>query len=184
MVRNLVEFNYNYTVGNLQNTTKVFMTSIISYTGQIHRTQNNVVEMPAFIQPGQKPIKCWAEGGLVHSIDPNQPNKKPSYSQPIDALNRAAYLCKVVLRNMRNTSELEYNVTRAAVADFFNNFNAKVVQVALEQDARYGGFIEKTNAEYRRNRAIALNEAKIEAAKQAEKAKKSKIFVSPKALNS
>jgi hypothetical protein len=155
------------------------MGSIISYSGQKHHTVNNVVEMPAFLRSDQKPLKWWAEGGLIYCINPNKPDKKPSYSQPVDALRRVAAGVKVFLADLHNKPG-DYAINKAILANFFNDFKSKVFDVALEQDAQGGGLIERTAKEY----AVAKKEMEIERQRELARAadKKTKIFLSPKVL--
>ena len=153
------------------------MNSIISYSGQRNRSQVNVVEQPPFIKPGQKPLKWWAERGLIYCINPNKPDQLPSYSQPLDALQRVAEGIKTYMRDIQQ-NPTDYVITQAAMAAFFNDFKTKVFDVALEQDANNGNFIVKTRQDYERNKKEQIRQAQIEAAKFADK--KTKIFVSPK----
>ena len=151
---------------------------IISYSGQRHRTQNNVVEQPAFLRSDQKPLKWWAQGGLVYCIDPNQPNDKPKWSQPLDALRRVAAGIKIFLKDITESPK-DYVVTRAVLADFFNNFKSKVYDIAVLQDEQGGNFITRTKQEYEIAKQEMIKEERIEAAKRADK--KSLIFITPKA---
>jgi hypothetical protein len=153
---------------------------ILSYSGQGHRTQSNIVEQPAFIKQGQKPLKWWAERGLIYCIDPNKPDQKPSYSQPLDALRRVATGIKIFIKDIDQNPQ-DYLVSRAVLANFFNDFKTKVFDVALEQDAKNGNFIERTRDEYEKSKVEAAKAAQIEAAKFADK--KTKIFVSPKSVS-
>ena len=155
------------------------MPSIISYAGQTRRSQNNIVEQPPFLRSDQKPLKWWAEGGLVYCIDPNRPDKKPTYSQPEDALARVAQGIKIYIKDIRQNPK-DYVVTQAILANFFNDFKTKVFDVALEQDAQSGGLIEEMGKEYKRNKEIAAKEAQEEAARAHEK--RTKIFLSPKSV--
>jgi hypothetical protein len=156
------------------------MAQILSYAGQTHRTQNNVVEQPAFLRSDQKPLKWWAHGGLVYCINPNKPDTKPSYMQPLDALKRVAALIKIFIADLRKTPG-DYAVTEAILANFFCEFKLKVYDVACEQDAQAGGMIEKTNIAFAEAKKEMQKEQAIEAAKYADK--KTKIFVSPKSVN-
>ena len=153
--------------------------TILSYSGQKNRTQANVVEQPAFLKSGLKPLKWWAEGGLIYCIDPNQPDKKPTFSQPLDALKRVAMGIKIFIADIDEKPQ-DYVVTRAVLANFFNDFKSKVFDVALEQDAQGGGFIEKTAKEFAAAKREINRQKAIEAEKYADK--KTKIFVTPKAL--
>ena len=156
------------------------MPSIISYSGQVNRTQNNVVEQPAFLRSDQKPLKWWAQDGLIYCINPNLPNKKPTYSQPLDALRRVAKGIKIFLKDITEKPQ-DYVVTRAVLATFFNDFKTKVFDEALRQDERNGNVIERTREEYERAKRKAAKEAKMEAERY--ESKKTKIFVSPKVMN-
>jgi len=155
--------------------------TILSYPGQTHRTQLNVVEQPAFLRSDQKPLRWWAQGGLIYCIDPNQPNKKPTYSQPLDALRRVAYGIKIFMSDLRQNPQ-DYVITQQALANFFSDFKQKVFDVALEQDAQNGSFIERSRIEYTRSKEEAEKQARIEEA--AAKDKKPKIFLAPKASRS
>jgi hypothetical protein len=155
------------------------MGTIISYSGQKHKTQNLVVELPAFLRSDQKPLKWWAEGGLVYCINPNKPDKKPTFSQPVDALRRVAAGVKVFLADLHNKPG-DYAINHAVLASFFNDFKSKVFDVALEQDAQGGGLIERTAKEFAVAKKEMERERQIERAKMADK--KSKIFLSPKVL--
>jgi hypothetical protein len=154
------------------------MPPIISYAGQTNRTQVNVVEQPPFLRSDQKPLKWWAEGGLVYCIDPNRPDKKPTYLQPVEALQRVATGIKIYVKDVKQNPK-DYVVTQAMLATFFNDFKIKVFDVALEQDAAGGDLISKMSEEYHRNKKIAMREAQAEAVKAHEK--RTKIFISPKA---
>jgi len=155
------------------------MSKIISYGGQKHHTQNNVVEQPAFLNSDQKPLKWWADGGLVYCINPNQPDRKPTYLQPLSALRRVAMGIKIFMADMKEKPN-DYAVTQAVLANFFNEFKLKVFDVALEQDAQNGGFIEQTNKEYAVAKKEMMKQQAIEKAKFEDK--KTKIFISPKEL--
>jgi len=149
---------------------------ILSYAGQTHRSQSNVVEQPPFLRSDMKPLKWWAENVLVYCIDPNKPNNKPSYSQPLDALRRVATGIKIFIRDL-DQDPTAYVVTRSVLANFFNDFKQKVFDVALEQDAKNGSFIEKTQKEYQIAKQEWELEQQAEAAKQAAKTT-TRIFVS------
>ena len=155
--------------------------AILSYAGQVNRTQSNVVEQPPFLNSNQKPLKWWAQDGLIYCIDPNRPNRKPTYSQPLDALRRVAMGIKIFLADITEKPK-DYVVTRSVLANFFNDFKMKVFDVALEQDAKNGDIIARTRDEYEREKRKQQKEMQIEAAKYADK--RTKIFISPKAASS
>jgi hypothetical protein len=116
----------------------------------------------------QKPLEWFAEGGLVYCINPNKPDKKPTYLQPLDALSRVAKTIKIFITDMHEKPK-DYAVTQAVLANFFNEFKTKVFDIALEQDAQAGNMIAKTNQEYVIAKQEMMREQAIAEAKAAEK---------------
>ena len=146
------------------------MGKIISYAGQANRSLANVVEQPPILKSGQKPLKWWADGGLVYCIDPNRPDRKPSYSQPLDALRRVVAGIKLFLADMHN-SPGDYVVDKAVLATFFNEFKYKVFDVALLRDEQGGNVIQKTAEEFARSKRETMRQQEIDAAKYADRDK-------------
>jgi len=153
------------------------MPPIISYGGQKNRTQANVVEQPAFLRSDQKPLKWWAQNGLIYCVDPNRPNRPPTYSQPLDALQRVATGIKIYIKDIDEHPN-DYCVTRAVLSSFFNDFKTKVFDVALEQDAQNGSLIHNTRKDYERQKQTIIRETQEEAHREHEK--RTKIFLPPK----
>ena len=104
----------------------------------------------------------------MYCINPNQPDRKPTYMQPLDALRRVARAIKIFMKDMHNKPK-DYVITKAVLATFFNDFKTKVFDVALEQDAKAGDMIAKTNKEYIIAKNEMMREQAIAEAKAAEK---------------
>ena len=130
------------------------------------------------IKSGQKPLKYWAEGGLIMCADPNKPDSKPSYGHPQEVLLRVAQALKLFLRDMEKNPK-DYHVTKTVIWNFLNEFRTKVYDVACLQDEQGGGLIRKTDKELKEAKKEWRKEMAIEAEKQKELAKKSQIFINP-----
>jgi len=141
------------------------MSKIISYSGQTSCTPAKVVEFPALIKSGQKPIRYWADGGLIYCIDPNKPDGKPSWGQPLDILRRVAMTIKLFVADMRKTPG-DYHVTEQVLWNFFNRFKQEVFDEALLQDEKGGNVIENTNKAWAQTKKELGQELLVEASKR------------------
>jgi len=155
------------------------MSKIISYAGQKSHTPAKVVEFPALIKSGQKPIRYWAEGGLIYCVDPNKPDGKPSWGQPLDILRRVAASIKLFVTDMRKTPG-DYHVTEQVLWNFFNRFKQEVFDEALLQDEKGGNIIKNTNEAWTQTKKELGKELLVEASKREKKS--SQIFINPKRL--
>lgn len=120
----------------------------------------------------------------MYCFNPNKPKKKPDYYRPEEALSRVATVIKGFARDAKDNPK-DYVVNRNVMWFFFTEFKSKVFDEALRQDEAMGGHIKKMEGEYRTQKAIAMKEAREEAAKAAEKAaSRSTVFLSQSAVSS
>jgi hypothetical protein len=108
----------------------------MTFTSNISPRQNDVLEFPAFLKSGFKPLKVWAERGMVCFDDDNK--ESLDYLDPSEALQRVVTLITSYSKANAATMK-EFKVNRSVLLRFADDFKEKVYEKALSQRCNTDG---------------------------------------------
>jgi hypothetical protein len=97
-----------------------------------------VLRFPALFKTGYKPLKVWAEGGLVWFEDENK--ERTNWLSPIEALERLVTLVTDYRPSMLELPH-QFQIDKSVLLRFVDDFKENVYEEALKQ--QYGNYYSK-----------------------------------------